>query len=230
VQMLIHPAFSAGRFGFRLFQRSTRRVLQLLERISGFGFLEDLSEFLLAFEGMSDGFRERAHRVRSLLLGPASGFLLVTAPGRESVLQTTQFLDRLDGYGIPLTGVLVNRMRLWPEGDLPSEGATPSDVDLEKLARALHVSEGSTYRAHDAARAAVDAANGYAAWVRRDAISTGRLRERIEGRGGFWGCVPEFDQDVHDLAGLGRVADRIAGRNQRGVRIAGERPTEATRS
>ncbi len=224
VQMLIHPAFSAGRFGFRLFHRSTRRVLQLLERVSGLGFLEDVSEFLLAFEGMSDGFRERAHQVRALLLGSTSGFLLVTAPGRESMRQTTQFLDRLDGYGVPLIGVLVNRMRLWPEGDLPPEGAAPSEADLAKLAGALGASEGPAYPAHDAAQAAVGTATRYAALVRRDADSTGRLRERIEGRGGFWGCIPEFDQDVHDLASLGRVADRIAGRDQRGVSIAEERP------
>jgi hypothetical protein len=28
--MLIHPAFAAGRLGFRLFQRGARRVLQIL--------------------------------------------------------------------------------------------------------------------------------------------------------------------------------------------------------
>jgi len=67
VQMLIHPAFAAGRFGVRLFQRGTQRMLHLIERISGVGFLEDISEFLLAFEGMAEGFRERAARVRALL-------------------------------------------------------------------------------------------------------------------------------------------------------------------
>ncbi|MDP7572542.1 MAG: ArsA-related P-loop ATPase, partial [Myxococcota bacterium] len=68
VQMLIHPAFAASRFGFRIFQQGTRRVLQVLERVSGLSFLEDVSEFLLAFEGMSSGFRQRANDVRELLL------------------------------------------------------------------------------------------------------------------------------------------------------------------
>ncbi len=70
MQLLIHPAFAAGRLGFRLFQHGARRVLQIMERLSGIGFLQDISEFLLAFEGMSEGFRERATRVRALLLGP----------------------------------------------------------------------------------------------------------------------------------------------------------------
>ena len=87
VHMLIHPAFVAGRLGFRVFQRGARRVLQLLERVTGIGFLEDVSEFLLAFEGMSEGFRERASGVRALLLGPETAFVLVAGAGRDSVQQ-----------------------------------------------------------------------------------------------------------------------------------------------
>ena len=59
VALLIHPAFSAGRLGLKFFQRGARRVLQLLEGVTGLSFLEDLSEFLLAFEGMAAGFRGR---------------------------------------------------------------------------------------------------------------------------------------------------------------------------
>jgi anion-transporting ArsA/GET3 family ATPase len=214
VQMLIHPAFVAGRFGFRLFHRGTQRVLQLLERLSGIGFLEDISEFLLAFENMAEGFRERAHRVRALLLGPTSAFLLVAAPGRESVRQSTHFLDRLESYGVPLAGVLVNRIRLWPSGDLPAEGGSPSEADLETLAVALRTSEGASYPSQIAAKAAVDAATGYAAMVRSDARSTRPLRARTEEQGRFWGCIPEFERDVHNLDDLARIADRIVGRSR----------------
>ena len=38
VQVLIHPAFTAGRVGFRLFQRGTRRVLQVMERMQAEGW------------------------------------------------------------------------------------------------------------------------------------------------------------------------------------------------
>lgn len=210
VQVLIHPAFSAGRFGFRLFQRSTQRVLQVLERISGLGFLEDISEFLLAFEGMADGFRERARRVRSLLLGPRSAFLLVTGPGSESVRQAARFLDRLEEHRVPLVGALVNRIRLWPAD--ARELVAHSSSDLEALAAALAASEGPDYPAQQAARAAVLAATGYAALVRRDTQATRPLRERIVGQGRFWARIPEFDSDVHDLHSLGRIADGFSGR------------------
>jgi anion-transporting ArsA/GET3 family ATPase len=215
VKMLIHPAFAAGRFGFRLFHRGTQRVLHLLERVTGIGFLEDLSEFLSAFDAMSEGFRKRAHHVRSLLLGPDATFVLVSGPGHEAARNATDFLDRLEGYGVSLAGVFVNRMRLWPSDDaLPSDETAPRRADVEALEAALRANEGAQYPAGIAAEAAVDAATRYAEWVRADARCAQPLRERIEAQGRFWGCIPEFERDVHDLSGLGRVADHISGRNE----------------
>jgi anion-transporting ArsA/GET3 family ATPase len=214
VKMLIHPAFAAGRFGFRLFHRGTHRVLKVLERVTGIGFLEDLSEFLVAFDAMAIGFSDRAHRVESLLLGPASAFVLVSGPGRESSRNTTDFLDHLEDFGVSLAGVLVNRIRLWPSEDAPPGDAARSNANLEALRDALRASEGADYPAPLAAEAAARAATRYADWVRADARSAQPLRERIEAQGCFWGCIPEFEKDVHDLSGLGRVADRISGRDE----------------
>jgi anion-transporting ArsA/GET3 family ATPase len=208
VQMLIHPAMAAGRFGFRLFQQGARRVLQVIERVSGISFLEDISEFLLAFEGMAAGFRQRAAHVRSLLTGSQSRFVLVTGPADESVLQANQFRLRLEGHGIALAGVLANRIRLWPDGPVPeSIESTPEDV--QHLAQALADVCEPDFPSADAARAAIEAARGYAALVRRDARATRELRELAISRGSFWGEIPEQPDDVHDLTGLIRVARAI---------------------
>jgi anion-transporting ArsA/GET3 family ATPase len=214
VKMLIHPAFTAGRFGFRLFHLGTQRVLRVLERITGISFLEDLSEFLIAFDAMAIGFRNRAHRVQSLLLGPESTFVLVSGPGEVSAGHATDFLDRLEGYGVSLAGVLVNRIRLWPSETPPPGDDARRSGDVEALRDALWASEGTDYPAQLAAEAATRAATRYADWVRADARSAQPLRERIEAQGRFWGCIPEFERDVHDLSGLGRIADRIAGKGE----------------
>jgi anion-transporting ArsA/GET3 family ATPase len=211
VKMLIHPAFAASRFGFRLFHRGTQRVLQVLERITGIGFLEDLSEFLIA---MASGYRGRAHSVQDLLLGPKSTFVLVAGPGMESTRHATDFLDRLEGYGITLAGVLVNRIRLWPSTIAPPGADVRRSADLELLRDALRASEGADYPAQLAAEAAERVATRYAEWVQADARFAQPLRERIEAQGCFWGCIPEFEKDVHDLSGLARVADRIAGKDE----------------
>jgi anion-transporting ArsA/GET3 family ATPase len=210
VQVLIHPAFVAGRLGFRVFQRGTRRVLQLIERVTGIGFLEDISEFLLAFEGMSAGFRARASGVRQLLLGPQTAFVLVAGAGRDSVSQALALRARLEAYGASLAGVLANRVRLWPGGGPPPDLAQAED-SLPALAAAFAAREGDAFPAQAAARAALDAAAGYAALVRRDARALSALHRGIEEYGGYWGTIPELADDVHDLAGLARIARAIFG-------------------
>jgi anion-transporting ArsA/GET3 family ATPase len=207
VQMLIHPAFAAGRIGFRLFQSSARRALQLMERVSGIGFLEDVSEFLLAFEGMSAGFRERAQLVRGLLLGPDASFVLVAGPGSESVRQAVDFRRRLEGFGVRLDGTLVNRMRLWPGAGPPRLAA--AEADLPRLAAALATACGSGLDADAAARAALEVARGYAALVERDARATDALREAMRGQDRFFREIPELPGDVHDLPWLASLADAI---------------------
>jgi len=207
VQMLIHPAFAAGRVGFRLFQSGARRALQLMERVSGIGFLEDLSEFLLAFEGMSAGFRQRAARVRGLLLGPEAEFVLVAGPGGESVRQASELRRRLERYGVRLAGTVVNRVRTWPGASAPPalDGA---EADLPRLERAL-AAQGDAASAPAAARAALAAARGYAALVLHDAQATAGLEAAMREQGGFFRAIPELAGDVHDLAGLARVGEAL---------------------
>ena len=216
VQLLLHPALAASRFGYRIFHRTAQRVLQLMERVSGVSFLQDISEFLLSFEEMSEGFRVRALRVRGLLLGPQTGFVLVAGASPEAAFSAVEFLDQLEQFQLPMTGLVINRMRVWPAGGSLEEGPDPSGAsppavldgehdlgeEIELLAGALGDRVGSKDRARAAAQAAVEVATGYASMVRLDLRSTAALRERIESQGRFLRCVPEFSEDVHDLAGV----------------------------
>ncbi len=214
VQLLLHPAFAAGRMGFRLFQRGAQRVLRTLEKVSGVGFLQDISEFLLAFEGMSEGFRDRAHRVQALLFGPETAFLLAAGPARESVRHAESFLERLESGRAGVAGIVVNRMHLWPDAGLePGDGADAAA--LEKLAEAFALSEGAGFDARAAAEATRAALRGYAALVERDAENVAPLRERARASGYFWRCVPLLDRDVHDLDGLAHVASLVLGEAER---------------
>jgi len=218
VQFWIHPAMAAGRVGMRWFQWGSRRVLHLIERVTGIGFLEDISEFLLAFEHMSEGFRDRARRVRSLMFGPDAAFVLVSSAETESVKQTQRFLERLEAGGVHVAGLVANRVRVWP-GAGPVWSGAAGAADEEALAAALAADADAAFPARDAARAAIAAAARYAALVRRDAEALSALREQTRGRNPqeprdrqdrFFRVVPELSGDVHDLAGVAHVAASLA--------------------
>jgi anion-transporting ArsA/GET3 family ATPase len=209
VQVLLHPAFAAGRFGFRLFHRGAHQVLKLLERVSGVSFLEDISEFLLAFEGMSEGFRERARQVQALLFGPECAFILTAGPADESVVHATAFLDRLEESRAVVAGIVLNRLRTWPAAEMDLPHRSQREVAIAGLAEALEGGGEMRGSARRAAEAALSVLDGYASMVRQDRAATAPLVERARSNGYFWRPVPELPRDVHDFEGLARIAGFI---------------------
>jgi anion-transporting ArsA/GET3 family ATPase len=121
VATLVRPAMSASRIGLRLFARPLHLMLGLLERIAGVGFLDDLTDFLSAIDGLSQGFRDRATRVEEVLLGKDTGFVLISAVNQGSSESTLEFLSELDRFRAPLIAVIANRLRPWPLESSPAE-------------------------------------------------------------------------------------------------------------
>jgi anion-transporting ArsA/GET3 family ATPase len=209
VQLLLHPAMSAGRLGLRLFQRGAHQAFVLIERITGFGFLEDVSEFLLAFEGMSEGFRRRAEAVRKLLFGPDTAFVLTAAASGESVAHARDLLARLESHGANVVGVVANRIRAWPDGAPPLPRPEEREAWREDLTRVFAAQNGAAFPAQLAATAALAVLDGYAAAVSRDSEATAPLLAAASLRGCFVRRIPELPRDVHDLAGLAGMERRF---------------------
>jgi anion-transporting ArsA/GET3 family ATPase len=209
VQLLLHPAMSAGRLGLRWFQRGAHQAFRLIERITGFGFLEDVSEFLLAFEGMSEGFRRRAESVRKLLFGPQTAFVLAAGASPESVAHARDLLSRLEARNARVCGVVANRVRCWPTGEATPPEPEEREEWLEQLAVGFERSEASGFPARAAAAGALAVLDRYAAAVSRDAEATAPLLAEAAGRGLFVRRVPELPRDVHDLEGLVRIESRL---------------------
>ena len=80
LRWFLKPYFAAGKLTVKVATRTGAMALKLADRFLGLEFLQDLSEFFLAFESMYDGFKERATRVHALLREASSGFVLVAAP------------------------------------------------------------------------------------------------------------------------------------------------------
>ena len=183
LRWFLKPYFVAGRLTLKVATRTGAMALRLADGYLGLQFLQDLSEFFLAFEGMYDGFKERAARVHALLRDPGSGFVLVTSPGRLALDEAMYFYGRLREHGMPFVAFLVNRLR--PDPMQPAKragtGAARLGLDPDLAERLVGV-----YR--DERRTA-----------QGERRSTNRLRVDT---GEPIVCVPELDADIHDLRGL----------------------------
>ena len=208
IHWVVHPAARAGRFGLRVFQRGSQGVLRAMERITGLGFLQDVSDFLLAFEGMTEGFLRRAGEVEALLFGPECAFVLTTGASANGVAQTEAFRGRLAERGISPAGLVANRVRAWPGGHALLEPETAPE-DLAPTVAALTEALGPAFGAEaaSAAEAAVALLVQHASGVACDHAALAPLLEHARAAGALTRVVPELSGDVHDLESLAAVEE-----------------------
>jgi len=200
------PALGAGRFGLRLAQLSGGYAAKALARFTGQQALLDLGEFLQSFQGMYDGFKERAAAVRALLSRPGVGFVLVTSPSSLAVREVLAFHERLLAESMPVAGLVVNRLTqdLWP---FPSP--LPKASELEEPLRVAGLSTGEPFPPTGEGPLAGRLS---ATLEEHQALVLGErqvLAPLLEGLGGPCAMVPRLETDVHDLAGLARLAAKL---------------------
>jgi anion-transporting ArsA/GET3 family ATPase len=192
LRWFLKPYFVAGRLTVRVATRTGAAALKLADRFLGLQFLQDLSEFFLAFEGMYAGFKERAQRVHALLRDPASGFVLVSGPSPLALDEARYFHRRLTEKSMPFVAFVVNRVHTDPAREARPRRRTASPAVAPELG--LRLAE--TLREQQVLAA-----------VERRAIARLEVDTREKAL-----LVPELEQDVHDLRGLAEVADIAFGR------------------
>ncbi len=197
------PAVGAGRFGLRLAQISGGYAAKALARFTGQQALSDLGDFLQSFQGMYDGFKERAAAVRALLASPEAGFVLVTSPSPLSAAEALAFHDRLAAESMPVAGLVVNRLTpdLWP-----SPAPLPRSADLTGPLGAAGLLDGPGRSGAAAGSLAERLAAGLA---EHQALVDGErraLEPLLDRASGARALVPRLETDVHDLVGLARLA------------------------
>ncbi|HMD44780.1 MAG TPA: ArsA-related P-loop ATPase, partial [Acidimicrobiales bacterium] len=88
------------RASFKLVTVATRAVLRTISRVAGAEIVDDAVTFFQAFQGMEEGFANRAAAVRALLADPSTAYVLVTSPRPDSVEEASFFAGKLEGTGI----------------------------------------------------------------------------------------------------------------------------------
>jgi anion-transporting ArsA/GET3 family ATPase len=206
IRIMFRPALAMGRTGFRLFRFGSATILRTVERVTGLEFLRMISEFLLAFEGMLEGFRERARETERLLRSEGCGFLLVAGPDPTQTRLAASFSARLQEEQVHLLGLIANRVRVWP-GDAP-----PPVLDEAEQARATDhlrkslVEVGAPFDARSVADTLVATAARQAHLARTDAQNLQALVERLPIEPDQARTIPLLAEDVHALDALDRIS------------------------
>jgi anion-transporting ArsA/GET3 family ATPase len=193
IRLLLTPAKGPARMmtaGFGI-------ITSALNKVLGAQVLRDMQTFVAAFDTLFGGFRQRAQKTFELLQADGTAFLVVAAPEQDALREAAYFVERLGEDRMPLAGLIVNRANPVPQGALSADEAMAASVRLRK--REPGSLTAGLLRLHaDQTRV-----------VEREA----RLRERFAAAHPEvpTAVVPALAGDVHDLTGLRRVGQLLAG-------------------
>jgi anion-transporting ArsA/GET3 family ATPase len=185
---LVEPYKERGRITQKLFDAGSSFFIRTISRFTGTELLDELAELLVGFQGMYEGFRQRARATREILEAEDTKFLVVSKPEERGTEDAASFRDRLVERGCRVGGIVLNRATFDPFA-----GREPEPAAFE---RELTTQGGTT----ELARRLIEVADAARKTAVRHAIAARSLRERVEGIPVT--LVPELPRDVHDLVGL----------------------------
>ncbi|WP_108666667.1 ArsA family ATPase [Euzebya rosea] len=199
LKMFLSPGLTATKTIGRMAAFGTGLFMKAAGRITGAGVLDDLAEFFQSFEGMYEGFKNRAQLVHELLSSGDAAFVVVSSGEPTALREARYFVQRLAKEGMPLAGLVLNRV-------------TPAlPEDLAALAARVGEDDRTRLLAGDDDQRAVA---GMLGLLDRSAQVHARQQRNIES--GLHGLdprtlveVPEMPSDVHDLEGLDAIGAHL---------------------
>jgi anion-transporting ArsA/GET3 family ATPase len=210
IRILAAPAKAGGRAYLKVFSAGVNIVTRTLTKVLGGQMLNDVQTFVAALDTMFGGFRKRADHTYALLSDSSTTFLVVAAPERDALREAAFFVDRLDEEGMPLAGLVVNRMY---RVSAPGLSAARALGAAEELADEDNggSSGGSS---GDSERTAITEGllRMHAVQAEIAARHESMARRFIAGHPGIPMVeVPAASGDIHDLVGLRAVGNALAG-------------------
>jgi anion-transporting ArsA/GET3 family ATPase len=118
LRLLTVPAKLGGRAYLRVLNVGFGMVTNVLTKILGAQVLRDAQTFVTALDTMFGGFRERADYTYQLLREPGTSFLVIAAPEPDALREASYFVERLALEGMPLAGLIINRVHQSPAARL----------------------------------------------------------------------------------------------------------------
>ena len=192
IRLLLAPARVGGRAYMKVVSVGIGAFTGVLSKVLGAGLLNDLQSFVAAMDSTFGGFRQRADQTYALLQAPGTSFVVVAAPEPDALREASYFVERLAEEGMPLAGLVVNRLHGSAAGTLSADRSMGAAEQLDE--QGVHPLTAGLLRVHAERMQQV-------------------AREQQLVRG-FTSTFPEvpvaraeaLPSDVHDLDGLRAVA------------------------
>ena len=197
-RLVVMPARSY----LRAVSMAAQAFVRTVAKVVGAEVVDDAVAFFQAFEGMEEGFRDRAEKVDEMLGGPNTAFVLVASARKDTVAEALYFTGRLREMGKRPQALIANRLhpRFGREG---SESL--SDLAASDRARAESLGEDTPLGALYANLAE------FRQVAEREEEVLAPLITRVDPAPV---CrVPYLEGDVSDLDGLRRVAEVLTAAN-----------------
>jgi anion-transporting ArsA/GET3 family ATPase len=193
IRLLLAPAKGPA----RMMTAGLGLITNALTKILGAQVLRDMQTFVAAFDTLFGGFRQRAQKTFQLLQEDHTAFLVVAAPEPDALREAAYFVERLSEDRMPLAGLVVNRASPAPTSMLSPDEAMVAAGRLRER-QPDSVTAGLLRLHADRAR-----------MVEREAS----LRDRFAAAHPEvpTAVVPALPGDVHDLTGLRRIGELLAG-------------------
>ena len=169
---------------------AAQAFLHTVSKVVGGEVVGDAIAFFAAFDGMEEGFKERARRVTALLSDPATSFVLVASPRKDTVSEASFFAEKLAESGIEVQALIVNRVH--PRFSDASAGA------VRERATSLEGTDLGSLYANLA---------DFLAMSSNEETNLATLTSRVAPAPVV--RVPFLSTDVHDLDGLGTIAEHL---------------------
>jgi anion-transporting ArsA/GET3 family ATPase len=94
----------------RLLSAGVNVVTNAISKVLGGQMLQDVQTFVAAIDSLFGGFRARADKTYQILKNPQTAFLVVASPDADALREAAFFVERLDADGMPLSGLVLNRV------------------------------------------------------------------------------------------------------------------------
>jgi anion-transporting ArsA/GET3 family ATPase len=210
LRWLTMPYRVGGKRGARVMNVASRPFYQLADRVLGSQFLQDIAEFFLNFQSMYDGFVARANEVERLLHEHRTTFAVVTTLESAPLREAEVFCEQLTARNFHLGAMVLNRAL--PEYLRASAGnaaAARLIADAAPLADSLAAFDSpglaDATRTARVLRTIGESYRNFSVVATREA----ELRTELARVPELVATIPNFEVDIHDVAGLAALAEHL---------------------